>query len=312
MDYGFYLPMRGPIATTEGIEAMARRGEELGFSYVAVPDHIVIPRDIESRYPYTESGEFRWGQYGDCLEQLAVLSFLAARTSTLRLLTSIMVLPHRNPVFTAKALATIDLLSGGRLTVGCGVGWMREEFEAIGTPPFEERGRVANEYLRVFRELWTNEAPAFDGAYARFSNVTFVPRPVQKPHPPLWIGGESAPAMKRAARLGDGWYPINGNPAYPLDTIERYREALTRLGRYAEESGRDVAEIDLGYAALRWGGEPGPGLLSGASAKLADDIGALAEAGVRHLVLAFERQTLDQTLARMESFAAEVMPAQGG
>ena len=311
MDYGFYLPMRGPMATSDGIEAMARRGEELGFAYIAVPDHIVIPRDIESRYPYTESGEFRWGQHGDCLEQLAVLAFLAARTSRIRLLTSIMVVPHRNPVFAAKALATVDILSGGRLTVGCGVGWMREEFEAIGTPPFAERGRVADEYLRVFKELWTSDAPNFDGAYARFANVTFLPKPVQKPHPPLWIGGESVPAMKRAARLGDGWYPINGNPRYPLDTLERYQEALGRLRGYAEDNDRDLADLDLGYAALRWGDDAGPGLLRGSAREIADDIAGLADAGVRHLVLAFERATLDKTLERLEGFANEVIPLVG-
>ena len=311
MDYGFYLPMRGPIATSDGIEAMARRGEELGFAYIAVPDHIVIPRDIESRYPYSESGEFRWGQHGDCLEQLAVLSFLAARTSRIRLLTSIMVVPHRNPVFTAKALATVDILSGGRLTVGCGVGWMREEFEAIGTPPFAERGRVADEYLRVFKELWTSDAPNFHGDYARFSDVVFLPQPVQKPHPPLWIGGESVPAMKRAARLGDGWYPINGNPRHPLDTLERYQEALGRLRGYAEDNDRDFADLDLGYAALRWGEDPGPGLLRGSAREIADDIARLADAGVRHLVLAFERATLDKTLERMEGFANEVIPLVG-
>ncbi len=311
MDYGFYLPMRGPMATSDGIEAMARRGEELGFSYIAVPDHIVIPRDIESRYPYTESGEFRWGQHGDCLEQLAVLAFLAARTSRIRLLTSIMVVPHRNPVFAAKALATVDILSGGRLTVGCGVGWMREEFEAIGTPPFAERGRVVDEYLRVFKELWCSEEPVFDGAYARFANVTFLPKPVQKPHPPLWIGGESVPAMKRAARLGDGWYPINGNPRYPLDTLERYQEALGRLRGYAEDNDRALADLDLGYAALRWGDDSGPGLLRGSAREIADDIAGLADAGVRHLVLAFERATLEATLERLEGFANEVIPLVG-
>ena len=311
MDYGFYLPMRGPIATSDGIEAMARRGEELGFAYIAVPDHIVIPRDIESRYPYTEGGEFRWGEHGDCLEQLAVLAFLAARTSKLRLLTSIIVVPHRNPVFTAKALATVDILSGGRLTVGCGVGWMREEFEAIGTPPFAERGRVVDEYLRVFKELWTSDAPAFDGAYARFANLTFLPKPVQKPHPPLWIGGESVPAMKREARLGDASYPINGNPRFPLDTLERYQAALVRLRGYAEDNERDFAELDLGYAALRWGGDAGPGLLTGSAREIADDIAGLGDAGVRHLVLAFERATIEGTLERMEGFANEVMPLLG-
>jgi probable F420-dependent oxidoreductase len=170
-----------------------------------------------------------------------LLSFIAARTQKARLLTSVMVLPHRGPVLTAKMLASINVLSGGRLIVGCGVGWMQEEFEAIGAPPFDERGDVADEYIRVFRELWTSDNPTFDGRYASFSDIKLGPRPVQKPHSPIWIGGESPRALRRAARLGDGWYPIGTNSTYPVDTPERVSYALARLRHYAEEAGRDPA-----------------------------------------------------------------------
>lgn len=326
MDYGFFLPARGPLATRESIQTLVRRAEDLGFAYLGVPDHIVIPRDIEPRYPYSESGEFPGGASGDCLDQLAVLAFIAGQTSSIRLLTSIMVMPHRSPVLAAKLLATIDVLSGGRLTVGCGVGWMREEFEAIGAPPFDERGRVGNEYLRVFKELWTAADPHFDGAYARFSDISFLPKPVQEPHPPIWIGGESVPAMKRAARLGDGWYPIGSNPNYPLDTAERYRAALDRLSAYAAEADRDLAEIDLGYAAMRWGNpaygtaRPGEGeeaeflaggerrILTGSPQQIAGDIEALRDAGVRHLIMNFQRPTPEETSDGMGRLADEVLP----
>ena len=326
MDYGFFLPARGPLATRTSIQTLVRRAEDLGFAYVGVPDHIVIPCDIEPRYPYSESGAFPGGQSGDCLDQLAVLAFIAGQTSKIRLLTSIMVVPHRSPVLAAKLLATIDVLSVGRLTVGCGVGWMREEFEAIGAPPFDERGRVGNEYLRVFKELWTAAAPHFDGAYVRFSNISFLPKPMQKPYPPIWIGGESVPAMKRAARLGDGWYPIGSNPNYPLDTVERYQTALDRLRAYAAEAGRDFAEIELCYAAMRWGNpaygtaSPSEGedaeflagserrILTGSPQQIAGDIEALRDAGVRHLIMNFQRPTPEETSDGMARFADEVLP----
>ena len=179
---------------------MARCGEELGFALIGVSDHIVMPRTIRSLYPYNESGEM--GGSGEFLDQLSLMSFLAAHTLTARLLTSVMVLPHRSPVLAAKMLASIDVLSQGRLVVGAGVGWMKEEFEAIGAPPYEERGAVGEEYIRAFKELWTSDAPSFEGRYVRFSDLTFSPKPIQKPHPPIWIGGESPPALRRVGSTG--------------------------------------------------------------------------------------------------------------
>ena len=150
------------------------------------------------------------------------MSFLAGITSSAKLLTAILVLPNRPPILAAKMLATIDVLSKGRLIVGCGVGWMREEFEALGSPPFEKRGAVANEYIRVFRELWTQDNPTFEGTYCRLANVEFAPKPVQKPHPPIWTGGESAPALRRAGRLADGWFPFTQDVHVPLGNPKQF------------------------------------------------------------------------------------------
>ena len=167
MEYGFTMPTRGPLATPEAIAALAHHGEEMGFGLIGVSDHVIVPRSISSRYPYNESGEFA-GASGECLDQLTLLSFLAGQTSTARLMTSVMVLPHRSPVLAAKMLASVDVLSNGRLIVGCGVGWMREEFEILDLPPYDERGSVGNEYVRAFKELWTSDNPTFEGRYCRF------------------------------------------------------------------------------------------------------------------------------------------------
>lgn len=315
MKYGFGVPSRGPMATPENIAAIAERGEALGFDYVSSSDHIVIPRNIESRYPYNEEGIFRSaGTGGDYLELLTVLAFVAARTSRVRLLTSVMVLPHRSAVLTAKILATIDVLSGGRVTVGCGVGWMREEFEAIGAPAFDQRGTVGDEHLQAFKELWTKENPAFHGKFVDFSGVAFAPKPVQKPHPPLWIGGESGPALRRAARYGDGWYPIGNNPQFPLRTPQEYSAGLGRLRRYAEEVGRDPATITLAFNVQGFG-EPAERLpdgsrksFTGTAEQVASDIRAFGDLGVEHLIFRFPGESVEETVEAMERFVKEVKP----
>ena len=315
MDYGFSIPTRGPLADRDSLLAIAKRGEELGFSYIAIPDHIVIPRQIGSPYPYNAARKMVGAADGDCLEQLVLMSYLAAATTKLRLLTSIMVVPHRSPMFTAKALATIDVLSHGRVTVGCGVGWMDEEFQAVGAPPFTERGKVTDEYLRIFKTLWTQDDPRFEGKYARFQNISFLPKPVQKPHPPLWIGGESPAAQRRVVALGDAWYPIGSNPEFPLDTLERYTQALSRLRDEAGRANRDPASIELAYWA-NWYKEGRTNtldngqrqLFTGSDADVAGDIAAFRSLGVRHLLFNFVRSTLSESLSATDRFAAQVLP----
>lgn len=316
MEFGFGVPTRGPLATPDNIMTLARRGEEMGFNIISVSDHIVIPRKINSRYPYTETGEFPGGSSsGECLEQLSLLSFLAGVTSSARLLTSVMVLPHRSPVLAAKALATIDVLSGGRLNVGCGVGWMREEFEAIGAPPYDERGEVGDEYILAFKELWTSDNPSFEGKYCRFSEISFLPKPVQKPHPPIWIGGESPPALRRAGRLGDAWYPIGNNPRFPVGTAEQLSEYISRVRGHAEEAGRDSSELDFAYSAGWYNDRQAQSapdgarrIFTGNPEQIAGDIAAFEELGVRHLMLGLQASTLKETLERMERFASKVRP----
>jgi probable F420-dependent oxidoreductase len=232
MKYGFTVPSRGPLATPESLVAIARRGEELGYDSISLGDHILVPRAIGSEYPYTETGEYPGSSTGSSLEQLSVLSYLAGQTNSIRLSASVMVVPHRNPLVAAKSLATIDVLSSGRLVVGVGTGWMKEEFQALGVPPFEDRGLVTDEYIQVMKELWTNETPSFEGKYCNFKDISFLPKPIQKPHPPLWVGGESRRAMRRAAKFCDGWCPIDVNPKFPIDYISHTPFGIVYVGHW--------------------------------------------------------------------------------
>lgn len=321
MKIGFYVPTRGPLSTPENMSALARKGESLGFDFLSMTDHLVVPRSRVSDYPYTRDGSWLPGRFGDFVDQLTAMAFVAGQTETVRLLTSVLVLPHRSPVPTAKALASLDYLSGGRLSVGCGAGWMKEEFEAVGAPPHPERGRVADEYIRVFKELWTNDDPEFHGDYADFSNITFEPKPVQKPHPPILIGGESPPAMRRAATLGDGWIPMAHNTRVPLDTFERLKTYVSKLHGLAEGADRDSTSLRVTWFVLWWGTEPGaplqpmeadepfPGgdrrLLSGNAQQMKDDMAAMEEIGVQSIIVNFERETIEASLEGMEAYAAE-------
>jgi probable F420-dependent oxidoreductase len=314
MDVGLTIPTRGPLATGPGIEAMARRAEELGFAHLALSDHLIVPRSIDSRYPYSATGEWAGAASGDCFEQFTELAFLAAITTRPRLITAVAVIPYRGAVHTAKIAATIDLLSGGRMVLGVGAGWLREEFEALGAPPFEARGRVTDEYLQAFKILWTEDDPRFEGKHVRFADVSFLPKPVQKPIP-IWVGGESPAALRRTARYGDVWFPIGNNPHHPLDTVARFADGVQRLHGIAEQHGRDPQSIGLAFYA-NWFDEAKTArtadgerhLLTGTATQIAEDIEALAAQGVRDLVLNFQRATLEQSLASMQHFVDEIRP----
>ena len=310
MKFGFYLPTRGPVATPDALTAFARAGERMGFDSVMIADHVVFPVKIDSPYPYTVDGSFP-GQ-GDQLEQLTLATYIAARTETLRLVTSVMILPHRNPVLTAKMLATIDFLSNGRLTVGAGVGWMREEFEALDARPFEKRGAVSDEILEIYKKLWTEDASAHEGEYYRFDAVRCEPHPVQKPHPPIWIGGHSLPALRRTAKYGDGWHPVGAVDAAPL-LPDEFQAKLDRLYRLTAEQGRDPAAIQISLKAPVYDKNPGVTAsgerryFTGTDEQIADDIRLYQGMGVSEMVFDFRAPTLEASIERMQACAEGVM-----
>ena len=313
MQIGFNIPVAGPLGTPAAMARIAVEGEAIGYDYACVSDHVIEPRDIRSRYPYSDTGEFPPASRGERHEQLTAVAYLAGKTSRLRFLTSVMVVPHRPAVLTAKMLATIDVLSGGRLIVGVGAGWLKEEFEALGTPPFEERGAVTDEYMLAFRELWTKDSPRFDGRYVKFKDVVFAPKPVQK-CPPMWVGGESGPALRRSARIGDGWYPIGTNPQHPMNTLGRYRAAVERLRKLTQEAGRKPEDCALTYRVQRFGPQvPAKAdngermLFSGSNAELIEDVRTLRGLGVSALDFNFAALSADAAVAAMRKFHEEVL-----
>jgi len=315
MKYGFTLPGRGHLATPERLGIIARKGEEFGFDTLLTGDHILVPKNISSVYPYTEGGEFPGSGSGESMEQITLLSYIAGQTSKIRLVTSVLIVPHRNPLIAAKSLATLDLLSGGRLVVGVGVGWMREEFQALGLPPFEERGAVTDEYIRAFKVLWTEDDPHFQGKYISFDDISFLPKPVQKPHPPIWVGGESRPALRRTAELADGWYPLGSNPTFPMGTPEQLKAGMERLAGYAERFGRDPSTIETIYRThqfelLKQAAGPDRLPFVGDADQIAGDIRQYQDMGVTSMIWDFLQQTddLDSMLGLMEDFSTQVWP----
>ena len=255
MDFGIHFGTRGCLASRDNIMALAQRAEALGYAYLGVADHLVVPVQSGVRYPYTADGIWPGAPTGECFDAIATLAFLAGCTQHIKLLTSVAVVPYRPAVLAAKLFLTADVLSGGRVIAGVGSGWMREEFEALGTPPYAERGAVTDEYLTRLEALWTEPRPALHGKYTKFENMVFEPKPASKPHPPIWVGGESPPALRRVAQFGDGWYPVSNNQQIRLNTPERLQDGIdahaSRGGKGRARSDDDRYRLSLVPAARR-------------------------------------------------------------
>jgi probable F420-dependent oxidoreductase len=310
MDFGLHLPASTATVKAEELVRFAQQAEALGFYCLTVADHVIVPRDISVPYPYTVDGKYPGTGYH--LETLMTMGYLAGATKRIRFVTSVMILPYRNPIVTAKMLASLDVLSGGRVIVGAGVGWMKEEFETIRTEPFEERGKVTDEYIVAYRELWTSDNPSFSGKYCNFSNIVFLPKPVQKPGIPIWIGGHSRQAIRRAARLGDGWHPIGGVPTIPLEP-EDVAKDMSMLREYAEKAARDPKNIRVALKGSLFDREKqiAPGKrrrFIGSAEEIASDIRAYREVGVDTMIFDVRRPSINETLERMEWLAKEVFP----
>jgi probable F420-dependent oxidoreductase len=313
VEFGISLPGRGPLAKPDPVLTLATRADRLGYASIFVTDHVVLPASMaRSVYPYSSSGQLPGGAAQDYLEPLAMLGALARATSRARLGTSVLVVPYRHPLVTAKILATLDQLSGGRLILGAGVGWLREEFEALGAPPFEARGAVTDEYLRLMRAAWTTDPVSFTGRYVSVHDVHALPKPAQKGGIPVWIGGHTDAAVRRAATLGDGWHPIALRPPGLLFPDE-YAKRARQIETWAKEAGRDpravtlTVRVPMEVRSKRF--KPPAGdrpLFQGTADQVIGDIRAYADAGVTHFVWDHTHQDLRAVLDNLERFAHDV------
>ena len=290
MKIGFSLLNNWGIEDAQALVGLATLAEELGFDSVWVHDHVFNVGHVFDRIggkPY--------------YEPLTLLSFVAARTTRLRLGTSVLVLPYHNPIRLAKTAATLDVLSGGRLILGVGVGSIEQETHAMGSP-FAERGAVSDEAIAVMRTLWTQEDPGFDGKYSRFAGMKFSPKPLQKPSIPLVIGGVSRAAIRRAARFGDGWQPLGLAP-------EPLGEAMAVLRDEAQAHGRDVSKIPVSITL----GIAAPGArrrhaLGTDPAEIVRNAKAYADLGVDTLVISANTSDPGEARSALEMVAREVLP----
>jgi probable F420-dependent oxidoreductase len=288
-----------PGATGADIIRIAQKADDLGFDWLTVPEHIFIPNDMIEimgpRFP----------------EAMTAAAVLAGATKRVHMLTYILVLPYRDPVILAKQIATLDFLSNGRITLGTAAGHMEREFEVFHVP-FRERGARTDEYLRAMKELWTNDRPSFKGRYVEFDDIVFEPKPVQKPHPPLLIGGNSDAAMRRAAALGDGWLPWLVKRAHLSEKLDFIREqpGFDASPSRPFEVIMPLAPLNVeDYTHKELGRTRAPKTRDA----IIEEIGLLSDAGATGTLVAPPRtQGVDQFIDWMEWFAADVMPAGRG
>ena len=240
MRIGLFAPLANPHHGAPYVAALARGAEERGFHTIWLGEHVVLFDEYASQYPYAQDGRIPIGGERGMLEAFTALSFMAAHSSTIRLGTGICLVPQRNPVYTAKEVAAVDYLSGGRMDFGVGVGWLAEEFDALGVP-FARRGARCREYLEVMRRLWRDDVAEFAGEFYTLPPCRQNPKPLQPAGPPIYFGGESDAALRRVAELGQGWYGFNLTPD---ETAER----LGRLDQLLAEQGRSRADIEIAIA----------------------------------------------------------------
>ena len=275
MRFGVAIPQSGRFLLPEAQQAIAASMEELGYDSLWTSDHVIVP-----------VGE---GYIPELMhEPLALLSWLAAHTSRLTLGISVLILPYRDPVFTAKYLSSLDVLSGGRLVLGVGAGWLREEFEALSAD-YERRGAQTDEYLRVIRNLWETETSSFDGEWKHYTDMRMFPKAARERGEggriPITVGGNSTPSVRRAAELGDGWHPIRLTPDELAPAVAAYQQRCADFGR------------EPGPVSLRLMGEVPD----------AATMAAYADAGLDEVVLSFPVRTPDELLGAIADFAQSVI-----
>ena len=308
MQFGFGLPN-----TMDGDELcqFAQKAEELGFESVWIGDHIVLPTAPTNQYPYTADGSFTRPHEAPFLETLTVLAYVAACTSSIRIGSTVVIVPYRNPILQAKIFASLDVLSKGRAVCGVGVGWLEKEFETLDVP-YSERGPMTNEWLEIFMNLWTEEEPEYHGDYYSYDGIQFNPKPVQQPRIPIWVGGHTRRALRRTARYGDAWHPSRQTPEFVTRNLPYLRQQVEAEGRNPDDITislkRSLHISDIGIADGSGGAQAGGGVVDTTQGVI-EDIKKCADVGIHQLTYDFRTSDIEECIRLLEHFAAEIAPA---
>jgi probable F420-dependent oxidoreductase len=294
MKFGVFLPVSGRAAGRQTLMEAAQRAEALGYDSVWAADRVVMPWKIDTPSPYSKEATF-------------ILAFLAGCTETIQLGMSVMVLPYRHPLYWARIATTIDQLSTGRLIMGVGVGWMEEEFAALGAP-FKERGKVADEQLTLLQRLWTDEHITFHGKHYHVDDIAFSPKPYQKPRIPIWVGGEGKPAQRRAGQFGDAWFPY-----FVRITPKELAARFDNVRAEAEKAARNPDEVALACCLpveLTATDVPQEeDYLRGSVEQVTERLKQFIAIGVVHIGLQFMIPHYPERQEQIERFANEALPA---
>jgi probable F420-dependent oxidoreductase len=309
MKIGVFLPVSGKAAVPEVLTDAGQQAESLGYDSIWAAERLVQTWEMNTPYPYKEDPKWQGFVAPDVpfLEPMTCLTYLAAVTKKVGLGISVRVLPYHQPLYTARLATSIDTLSNGRLIFGVGVGWMVEEFQALGVAPFEKRGAMANEQLEIFKLLWSTDKPSYNGQFYKFPAVSVSPPPVQKPHFPIWTGGESDAAIKRAAKYGDAWfsYHVKISAKDLASKYEKVKQISREIGRAEPPDLCCCRPIDITDQPVPQNEED----FKGTPEQLVASLKKFKDIGVKHMALQFIVGRWPERKAKIEKLAKEVMPA---
>ena len=303
LDVGIY----GSLATPDTILELTQLAENRGFGSVWVADHVAFPVSFASKYPYAAEGDFPAQLADPLMEPIATIGVLVGATKRVRIGTAVLVMPQRNPLLLARMLVTLDQFSGGRITLGAGVGWLEEEFKALGFHDFPRRGKATDEAIEIFKAVSVGGEVGYNGEVFAFDPVFSAPGSIQRPHPPVLIGGVADPALRRVARLGDGWLAVSMGPDLLAERLERLRQLTT-------EAGRRFEDLQLAFKAFINIGEPKRGRFgdrepgTGTAAEIVDDLKRLRGQGFTEIVVRSRGGTLAQTREQIDRFITDIAP----
>lgn len=303
LDVGTY----GPLATPDSVLGLAHLAEDAGFDSIWLADHVAFPVSYASEYPYSAKGDFPTQLSDPLLETIATMGVLVGATKRIRIGTAVLIVPYRNPVLTARMLVTLDQLSGGRIELGAGVGWLEEEFAVLDTVDFKRRGKATDEYLAIFKAICAGGEVTFTGETYAFAPIHAVPGSLQQPHPPILIGGIADLALARVARLGNGWLAVAANPTMLGERLAALKRLMQAKGRRFEELSLNYKMfLDIGAAQRGRFDEREPG--TGTPDEIIDDIQRIFALGFQRIIVRQRGRTAGEVTRQIERFITQIAP----